>query len=363
MPGLTNNTTLLAAENQLILTQNEQSVKLDEIEAAILSLKGAITTGGGSGVGGEGGGSGPSGIQDLVGLDPEEDFTTEQQNSRCTKANFIVDALMEIIDGFIDDPLEEGIEMSGIVLGGIAGWYIGPLLAGLVGLSVPATAAILGLIGYALTKTLNFENIYDALEDNKQPIINDLYTSKNLFEARNAITDNAGLDAVNNQALGLIVFNDLLAILFQDAWEPPADYTPLNPCDSAQGYIRSCVYTGPTQPPVDPISYGYQDGGAVGSCEAPARYTVSGESNCQITLPIDGILTGKTTVTLNYALYYSLGTATVELSDGAESVSSFVGGCDNELILVTTGLSSPQITITSTSANGADFWPWLITLS
>lgn len=223
MPGLTNNTTLLAAENQLILTQNEHSVKFDEIEAAILSLKAAISSGGS---GGSGGSIGPSGIQDLVGLDPDEDFTQSQQNSRCMKANFITDTIMECVDGFITSPLETGIEISGLIISGVAGYYVGLLLVGLTALSAAAVGAILAAIGFMLTKTVNLSNIYDALEDNKQFIVNGLYNSQNIYHARNSIMDNVDLDVVNAQLLNIIIFDDLLAILFQDAFEVPAEYTP-----------------------------------------------------------------------------------------------------------------------------------------
>lgn len=226
MAGQTNNDTLLKADNQLILTQNEQTVELNDIEQAILSLKAVIASTGSGGSDAPGGSTGPSGVQDLVGLDVDDDFSPEQRTNRCVKANFIVDTLMDIADGFVDAPLEEGIEMSGVIIGGLAGFYIAPLLIGVTGLTAAATAAVLALIGFALTRTLNFSTIYNALDNNRQFVVNGLYNSKNIFEARNSIIDNTSLDYVNGQALGIMAFNDLLAILFQDGWVPPAEYIP-----------------------------------------------------------------------------------------------------------------------------------------
>jgi hypothetical protein len=136
-------------------------------------------------------------------------------------------------------------------------------------------------------------------------------------------------------------------------------------CGGEDANVGQIAYTGPTIPPTEGIVYGLQEG-AVGSCGVGEgyRYSVYGEANCQMTIDIGGNLYGKTTLTLNYAIYRSAGTATVELRDGSISSSKTAISCNEQLIITRpAGLNNPQIIITSSDTNGVDFWPITIGLS
>lgn len=234
MSGQTNNTTILAADNQLIITQNEQTTELNDIEEAILSLKAVIASTGGGGGSGGGGGDGPTGIQDMIGIDPLEDFTPEQGNNRCGVANFIFDGIYQCADELGDGPLQGLTTLTAAITTGIpAGVLVATVFASSPVILAVAGGVLIGAIAAYLAYNADFADIASELAEQKQAIINDLYLAKDLYEAKAAFTDNcSGLSTPNQLLLGLLCHADILKVLFISNFAVPAGYTPTEPCEN-----------------------------------------------------------------------------------------------------------------------------------
>lgn len=232
MPGQSNNTTILTADNQLIITQNEQTTELNDIEQAILSLKAVIASSGGNG-GNSVSGDGPTGIQDMIGIDPLEDFTQEQSNNRCTIANFIFDGLYGCADELGDGPLQGLTTLAAAITTGIPmGVLVATVFVGSPVILGVAAGVLVGAIAAYIASSGDFADIADEMLEQKQAIINDLYRSKDVYEAKAAFVDNcSGLSSPNKMLLDLLCGTDILKVLFISNFEVPAGYSPTKPCE------------------------------------------------------------------------------------------------------------------------------------
>ncbi len=358
MPGQSNNTTILTADNQLIITQNEQTTELNDIEQAILSLKAVIASSGGNG-GNSVSGDGPTGIQDMIGIDPLEDFTQEQSNNRCTIANFIFDGLYGCADELGDGPLQGLTTLAAAITTGIpiqvlvATVFVGsPVILGV------AAGVLVGAIAAYIASSGDFADIADEMLEQKQAIINDLYRSKDVYEAKAAFVDNcSGLSSPNKMLLGLLCGTDILKVLFISNFEVPIGYSPSSACqETAVLELSNLTYTGPVGGEAHLV-----EGGVSGCSGTEERYTTYGVADCQLTLDITGLVGGERQITMTYAVYDGLNSHSMVLKDGSDQVQSTATGCNVTLQLVLErDFTHPQIVLTCNHANGVDFWPWSI---
>ncbi len=236
MPGSTNNTTILSADNQLIITQNEQTTELGDIEQAILGLSVKLEqikiTIASSGSGSGGSSEGASGIEDLVGIDPIEDFTPSQMNNRCMISNYVYDCVLAVVNEWVLTDFEEYGSVGAYLSSGLITGFLVISGALALGVGVILEVAAVAVIAIIL-QNIQLGAIVTTLTTGKNAIINDLYGSKNIYQAKNAFMNNvSGLSSAQMFILGTLATDKLLKYLFISNFEVPAGYTPTEPCEN-----------------------------------------------------------------------------------------------------------------------------------
>lgn len=238
MPGLTNNETILSSDNQLILTQNEQTTALNSIKSAIdditeqlAAIKSQMATC-------------CNGGADLIGV-PVDQLTPLQLDKRCKAMNYIFDCVYRLCVEMEAQNVDQFGSLGAALTTGIATIVIAAALDG------PAPfgdilGVVIGAIVFLLTAQADLNDIIDGLETNRNAIISDLYAATNNEEARNAFYANMTLQGPERTLLGMLLVADLLKIAYVDNFEVPAGYTATTQCaeftgDCVNEYLRPVV--------------------------------------------------------------------------------------------------------------------------
>lgn len=263
MPGSTNNTTILSADNQLIISQNEQTIELGDIEQAILGLSVKLEqikiTIASSGSGSGGSSEGASGIEDLVGIDPIEDFTPSQMNNRCMISNYVYDCVLAVVNEWVLTDFEEYGSVGAYLSSGLVTGFLvisGSLTLGVGVILEVAAVAVIAII----LQNIQLDDIVTALTTGKNAIINDLYGSKDIYQAKNAFMNNvSGLSSAQMFILGTLATDKLLKYLFISNFSVPAGYTPTEPCEDLDSDLGEWVAFDSTLSAVPGASTRYYD--------------------------------------------------------------------------------------------------------
>lgn len=266
MPAQTDNSTILAAQNQIVqaildLLAGEINVTLPEgaIQVNVTIPENAIQVNcsGGGGCGGCntcGGGGDVTSVNDgpqVVQPDPNEDPPPDgfpdwntYNSYKCQAANYVFDQYVGSIRNW-----------GGLF--GLTGGLTIAVIVGLLLLTVPpvgltAILSALGILfGIDVGLFANFTEVANDLEDNRDDIICQLYQSTDTGEAKTILTtetdeviDNLDLPVLAAPALksacSNILWNDNLKVLFERTVSI-LDYSATTDCSACEGEYE-CVY-------------------------------------------------------------------------------------------------------------------------
>lgn len=255
MPGLTNNTDLLAGVNQLISSLNEliTTTAAQQLSTSVTCTPDVnVTCGGGVPI------SDTPPITEPVGQgdDPPPGWSEASQtivNRKCKAANYQVDKMIILLDTLIIHNVQAYIDASvSIAIAGISfllvSSIVGPFIAG-----IAATLGwVSGVVEVLISETVDLDSLKLAIENNRDDLVCALYDATDVLEAKEGFIDVlsvAGVSAGNLalvDAIAQLYWFGTLFFKYDDFIEAELDgYTPTTDCDGcASGcFPELCIPT------------------------------------------------------------------------------------------------------------------------